>query len=196
VQATLRSDSLTTQNPLCAEFFLANTTKTFYRKMLFLDRDGVINEDLNYVYTQDKTILIEDTIQLLQKATSLEIGISVISNQAGVARGFYTESDLVSYSKWLLDTKLSSLGVRIDSFWYCPSHPEGTIERYRLSCKCRKPGNLLLETARLFHEIQPSRVLFVGDKESDASAASNSGFNYVDVSNTQWLHLIDEFITS
>lgn len=196
MQATLRSDSIATQKPLCAEFFLANTVKNVHRKMLFLDRDGVINEDLNYVHTVEKTILIENTIHLMQKATTLNIGISVISNQGGIARGLYTESELVTFSTWFLDTALGSLGIKVDSFWYCPSHPQGIVERYRRNCICRKPGNLLLETASSFHEIRPSQALFVGDKESDALAAFSSGINYVDVNNPDWVNLITEFFTS
>ena len=196
MQAIFKTSSLKSENRLCAEYFLANSVQKVHKKMLFLDRDGVINKDLNYVHTLDQTILIEDAIYLMQKATTLNIGISVISNQAGVAHGLYTESELITFSTWLLDSKLGSLDVTIDSFWYCPSHPQGEVVRYRINCLCRKPGNLLLESASAFHEIQPSELLFVGDKESDALAAYSSKIKYVDVSNPAWVDLVDEFLNS
>lgn len=141
---------------------------------VFLDRDGVINRDLGYVYRPEDFEFIDGIFRLSIAIRKAGYKIIVVTNQAGVARGFYTEDDLNRLHEWLR-RQFRERGADIDAFYYCPCHPEGTVERYRQNSPDRKPEpGMILRAARDF-SIDVSRSVMLGDKESDIEAGRRAG---------------------
>lgn len=141
-------------------------------KAFFLDRDGVINFDIGYLHEPDKTELLSgvaDAIIALHRAGYLAV---VVSNQAGVAKGYYPEADTHAVHA-RLQTMLLSTGGRealIDAWYFCPHHPEFTG-----SCSCRKPApGMLLRAAEAF-DIDLKHSFMIGDRMSDLEAGVNAG---------------------
>jgi D-glycero-D-manno-heptose 1,7-bisphosphate phosphatase len=100
--------------------------------------------------------------------------VIVITNQSGVARGLYSEDDVNALHKWINEA-LKEIGAHVDAFYYCPHHPEGIVESYRLTCKCRKPfpGQILEAIERW--EVVPTQSFLIGDKQSDMECAAAAG---------------------
>ena len=142
---------------------------------VFIDRDGVLNQDPpHYAHRLDQLALIprsDDAIKLLKDNGYLVI---VISNQSGVARGYYTENEVSSFNIALL-TEIKKNGGDIDAIYYCPHHPDAKIEKYRLTCNCRKPKPGMLLQAAKEHNIDLQKSYVVGDKWSDIEAGKNAG---------------------
>ena len=144
------------------------------RPAAFLDRDGVLNVDRDYVHRPDQLEWIDgvpEAIRLLNDAGYLVI---VVTNQSGVARGFYDESAIGALHDHMRDT-LAAQGARIDAFYYCPHHPDGTVTAYRMRCDCRKPGAGMLERAARDQHIDRARSFMIGDKDIDLAAATAFG---------------------
>jgi len=140
----------------------------------FLDRDGVLNADTGYVHKPEDFRWIDgaiDTIKLLNEKGYLTI---VVTNQSGVARGHYPEQAVIDLHAWM-NTQLGAQGARIDAFYFCPHHPEGTIAAYRQRCHCRKPAPGMLLRACAQWPIDKAGSFLVGDKESDLKAATAAG---------------------
>jgi D-glycero-D-manno-heptose 1,7-bisphosphate phosphatase len=138
----------------------------------FFDRDGVLNVDHGYVSQPEKFEWIPgapETVRLLNDAGYLVI---VITNQSGIARGFYDETD-VHHLHALMQESLATQGAHIDAFYYCPHHPQGMIARYRTTCDCRKPATGMLRQAALDWPVDRARSFLIGDKDSDMKAAAN-----------------------
>jgi D-glycero-D-manno-heptose 1,7-bisphosphate phosphatase len=151
---------------LCANFTLVTP-----RPAIFLDRDGVIIEDLSYVNSIDRTRIILSAVESIKFARSKGFLIFIVTNQAGVARNFYTEVECVEFNKWLMN-EFSKRGAPIDQLVYCPSHPEFGNKN---PCECRKPGSGMLSyIAKLWH-VDIGNSLMIGDKESDLLAGQNFG---------------------
>ena len=144
------------------------------RPALFLDRDGVINVDHAYVCTQDQFQFIEGIFELCRRAKELGYLIFVITNQAGIARGYYTERDFLDLTEWMCGI-FAAQGAAIDKVYFCPFHPEFGIGRYKVDSPFRKPGpGMILQAAREFGVDLKNSVL-VGDKESDMEAGLAAG---------------------
>lgn len=141
---------------------------------VFLDRDGTIIEDRGYL---DRLELIEpyewsaDAIRLL---TGAGFTVVVVTNQAGVARGYFDE-DFVRVAHARLDEMLRAAGAEVSGYYYCPHHPEGVVERYRLACRCRKPSPGMVEAAVRDLGLDVSRSFVVGDKTLDIGLAEAVG---------------------
>lgn len=141
------------------------------RPAAFLDRDGVLNVDRGYTHRPDQLEWIDgapEAVHLLNEAGYIVI---VVTNQSGVARGFYDE-DAVRRFHAHMQAALKSHAAHIDAFYYCPHHPNGTVKEYALRCNCRKPGVGLLEQAAREWPIDVSRSFLVGDKMNDLKAAA------------------------
>jgi len=140
------------------------------RSALFLDRDGVIIEETGYLHEPDQARLIPRAAEGIARANAAGIPVVVVTNQAGVARGYYGEADVRAVHA-RIDELLAPHGARIDRYYYCPHHPTAGQGVYRVDCSCRKPqpGMLLQAAAELGLEL-PTCVL-VGDKLSDLQAA-------------------------
>jgi len=144
------------------------------RPAAFLDRDGVLNVDHGYVYRLDALALIPgaaEAVRLLNEAGYLVI---VVTNQSGVARGFYGEDDVARFNAALAQ-RLGAEGAHIDAFYHCPHHPQGTVARYAIACDCRKPKPGLLEQAARDFSIDRARSFLIGDRDGDSEAAAAFG---------------------
>jgi D-glycero-D-manno-heptose 1,7-bisphosphate phosphatase len=144
------------------------------RPAAFLDRDGVLNVDRDYVHRADQLEWIDgvpEAIRLLNDAGYL---VLVVTNQSGVARGYYDEAAIHALHDHMRDT-LAAQGARIDAFYYCPHHPNGTIGAYTMRCDCRKPGSGMLEQAARDWPIDRARSFMIGDKDIDIAAATAFG---------------------
>ncbi len=128
---------------------------------LFLDRDGVIVEDVGYLSQEANIKLIDDIIPSLQWATERNIPIVVITNQSGVARGYFSlaEAELINQK---IDQRLSALNIQVRDWFICPHHPTISGE-----CSCRKPAAGLLWQAKEKYNISLEHSMMVGDKCSD-----------------------------
>ncbi len=141
---------------------------------LFLDRDGVVNVDHGYVHTPEKTEWIPGIFGLAAHARSAGLRVIVVTNQAGIARGYYSEADFIAYSHWM-QGQFEARGSGLDAVYYCPHHPEAAIERYRRPCRCRKPQTGLVDAACACYGIDRPASLLVGDSASDMLCAQNAG---------------------
>ena len=143
-------------------------------KVVFLDRDGVINEDLGYVYEWDKFAFIDGSIEALGIIIGLGFKIIIVTNQSGIARGFYTEKDLAELNKKFI-CFLKQKQIELLDIFYCPHLPDGSVEEYSISCSCRKPSPGMILAAQEKYNVNLGNSFLVGDKETDISAASRSG---------------------
>lgn len=140
----------------------------------FLDRDGTINIDPGYVSSPDDLEFAPGAVEAIQTLNRLGYRIAVITNQAGVARGFHTEMDVQIFHEEM-SRQLALVGAHIDRYYYCPHHEDGTIERYAIHCDCRKPGDSLYRQAIQDLGLDPDRCIAVGDKPSDLIPAMALG---------------------
>lgn len=141
---------------------------------VFLDRDGVINEEVEYLSTPDQLKLIPGTAQAIKILNEREIPVIVVTNQAGIARGYFSELQLVSIHKTLRDI-LAGAGAYIDRFYYCPHHPIMGLGSYQANCNCRKPKpGMLLQAADDF-KLDLALCYLIGDKASDIAAGKEVG---------------------
>jgi D-glycero-D-manno-heptose 1,7-bisphosphate phosphatase len=141
---------------------------------VFLDRDGTLIEEVDYLERVEQVALYSwsiDGVRLLNRAG---IRVFVVTNQAGVARGYFTES-VVDEVHRHIDSMLAAGGARIDAYYYCPHHPDGTVEAYRSICECRKPSRGLVDRAAREFGIDPSRSFVVGDRWLDIRLARAVG---------------------
>jgi D-glycero-D-manno-heptose 1,7-bisphosphate phosphatase len=141
---------------------------------VFIDRDGTINEEVGYLNHIDNLKLIRnssDAIHLLNKHGVKSV---VITNQAGVAKGYFPE-ELVNAIHERLEDLLSESHAYLDGIYYCPHHPEAGDERYRKNCNCRKPNPGMIELAADELNIDIKKSYMVGDKVSDIFLAHNVG---------------------
>ena len=144
------------------------------RNALFLDRDGVINVNHGYVHAADQTQWVPGTFELCAAARDAGYLLIVVTNQAGIARGYYTEAQFVAYTRWV-HGQFAERGVPLLATYYCPHHPEAGVGGYRVECDCRKPRpGMLLAAARDF-DLRLSECLLIGDMPSDQQAAAAAG---------------------
>jgi D-glycero-D-manno-heptose 1,7-bisphosphate phosphatase len=144
-------------------------------KAVFLDRDGVITEDPpHYAHRLDQLCLIPGSAQAIQRLNAHNFRVIVISNQSGVARGYYREEDVEIFNDGM-KSLLAKEGAHVDANYYCPHHPDAIIERYKIDCDCRKPKPGMIRTAVQNHSLDIQNSFVVGDKWSDIEAGSAAG---------------------
>lgn len=136
------------------------------RKALFLDRDGIINEDTEYAHLPEQIVFLPGIFDLCRSVQKLGFMIVVVTNQSGIARGYFTEKDVQDLHTWISD-QFRIQGVTIDDFFYCPYHEKGKLPQYAKQSNCRKPQpGMILQAAEKWN-IDLRRSLMVGDKPSD-----------------------------
>ena len=143
-------------------------------KAIFLDRDGTINADKAYVYKIADFEFLPGAREALLLLRRAGYRLVIVTNQSGVARGYYTEDDVRALHNWLLET-LAREGVDIDGVYYCPHHPEARVEAYRTECGCRKPGLELFYKAASELGLDVNRSIAVGDRAWDLEICRRSG---------------------
>lgn len=144
------------------------------RPALFLDRDGIINEEIGYLHRFEDVRFVPGIVSVIQTANALGLFTCIVTNQAGIGRGMYSEDQFHSLMA-SMRAALLAMGAIIDAVYYSPFHPEHGIGRYRRQSDCRKsaPG-MLLQAARE-HDLDLDTSVMVGDRCSDIKAGSAAG---------------------
>ncbi len=158
-------------------------------RAVFLDKDGTLIEDVPYNVNPDLMKLTPGAIEALQLLQRHGYKLIVISNQSGVARGYFPESKLVGVKEHLFKL-CSRQGVMLDDFYYCPHHPDGVVLEYAIDCECRKPEPGLILRAVCEHNIDLQNSWFVGDILNDVEAGNRVGCKTILIDNgneTEWL---------
>ncbi len=140
---------------------------------VFLDRDGTINVEKHYLHRIEEFEFLPDALHALRLLKEAGFRLILVTNQSGIARGYYTEEDLARLHAWMRQA-LREQGIELDGVYYCPHHPEAAVPAYRKDCMCRKPGLGLFERAILEHEIDLSRSFCVGDKLRDCALCAST----------------------
>ena len=144
------------------------------RRALFLDRDGVINVNHGYVHTAALTDWVPGVFELVAEAHARGYLVIVVTNQAGIGRGYYDEAVFLEYTAWM-HAQFAARGTPLLATYWCPHHPAEGLGDYRVECDCRKPRpGMLLEAIARF-DIDPARSLMIGDKQGDLDAAAAAG---------------------
>lgn len=140
-------------------------------KALFLDRDGVINVEKDYLHKVEDFEFIDGIFNLCKFYQNQGFIIIVITNQSGISRGFYNETDFEYLTSWMVE-EFSKNGVEIKKVYHCPHHPDFSGE-----CSCRKPLPGMLFQAQKEYDIDLKNSVLVGDKERDIEAGLNAGLS-------------------
>jgi D-glycero-D-manno-heptose 1,7-bisphosphate phosphatase len=141
------------------------------RPAAFLDRDGVLNIDHGYTHRQANLVMIAGAPAAVRLLNEAAFYVIVVTNQAGVARGCYTEAAVDLFNMHMQDT-LMMAGAHVDAFYYCPHHPQGAIKELAIRCGCRKPEPGMFEQAARDWPIDRNRSFMIGDKDGDLAAAA------------------------
>jgi D-glycero-D-manno-heptose 1,7-bisphosphate phosphatase len=149
-------------------------TGTRLRRAVFLDRDGTLVEEVPYLHDPALVRLVPGAPAALRELAAAGFALVVVTNQAGVARGYYGE-DAVERVHRRLRKLLAAGGVALDGIWYCPHHPDGTVAELARACRCRKPGPGMLEAAAAELGVDLGASHLVGNHASDVGAARAAG---------------------
>ena len=136
-------------------------------KAVFLDRDGVINVDKHYVHKIEDFELKQGIVELLQYLTAEDYKLFVVTNQSGIGRGYFSESDFSKLTEHMIDV-FKEQGVSFEEVYHCSCAPKE-------DCECRKPSPYMINKGVEKYQIDVSRSWLIGDKESDIGAANNAG---------------------
>ena len=141
-----------------------------HTKAIFLDRDGVINKEVNYLRKIDQIEFIDGVFDSFRYFLKLSYEIVIITNQSGIAKGYLSHNDFQNISAWMLD-QFSDKNIKILDIIYCPHNPES-------NCQCRKPMPGMFLEAQNRYNIDMSKSWMIGDKETDIKAANNAGVGH------------------
>ena len=136
------------------------------RPAVILDRDGTLNEEVGYLHRPEDLVWTPGAVEAVRRLNDAGRLVVVVTNQAGVARGYYAEADVDALHAHM-SADLAARGAHIDAFYYSPYHPEGTVAQYRRQSACRKPGAELYERAVREWTIDAAASAVVGDKATD-----------------------------
>lgn len=152
------------------ESFFNKVIKNMYaNKVIFLDRDGVINKEIGYLHKINDFEFIKGVFDSCKFLIKKGYKLIIVTNQSGIGRGYYTQSDFDKLTRWMLK-KFSDNGVEILDVLFCPHTPE-------FKCDCRKPKPGMLIYAKNKYNLDMNRSWLIGDKEVDIDAAISSGIN-------------------
>lgn len=145
---------------------------------LLLDRDGTMNLDRGWVHRPEDFHWLDGAREAIRWANDRGILVLVLTNQAGIARGYYTEEEFRAFTAWI-DRELAAAGAHVDATYHCPHHPTAGQGEYRRECRCRKPAPGLIERALANWGFDPARSVMVGNAEHDVEAAAAAGIRAV-----------------
>ena len=143
-------------------------------KAVFFDRDGVLNVDKAYLYKIDELEWIDGALESIAYLTQSGYLVFVVTNQSGIARGYYTVAEMEKLHRYMTETAAVS-GGKIEKFYYCPHLPEGSVAEYAVDCACRKPKPGLILQALAEYDIDADKSFLIGDKKRDVEAAEAAG---------------------
>jgi D-glycero-D-manno-heptose 1,7-bisphosphate phosphatase len=149
------------------------------RPVVFLDRDGTLNVEVSYIREIEQLVLLPDAAEAVRRLNQTGVATVVVTNQSGVARGYFSEVHVQSVNH-RLSHLLEAQGATLDAIYYCPHHRDGVIAEYAISCSCRKPAVGLLE--RAFREVpglDRKKAYMIGDQSTDIELARNAGITAV-----------------
>jgi len=138
-------------------------------KAVFIDRDGTINVEKKYVYKIEDFEFIPGALEALKLLTDNGIKIYVLTNQAGIAKGYFTEEHFQALTKHMINA-CEGENISIEDVLYCPHHPDGIVPEYTRHCLCRKPNTRLMEQVIREHGYNNDELVLIGDKKSDIDA--------------------------
>lgn len=147
------------------------------KKAIFLDRDGTINVEKNYVHKKEDLEFEKNSIEAMKIFKKLGYILIVVTNQSGIARGYFSENDLKDFNENMNEI-LKKENAEIEEFLFCPHHPDGLGE-YKMTCNCRKPSNALIEKAIEKYQIDRENSFMIGDKFSDIQAGLKSNLKTI-----------------
>lgn len=157
-------------------------------KAVFLDRDGTINIDKGYVYKIEDFEFIKGAPEAIKRLNDFGYRVIVVTNQSGVARGFYSENDVITLHQYV-NSILKEYDAHIDGFYYCPHHAKYGFGKYKINCDCRKPKPGLIEKAILDFSIDASKSWMIGDNLNDVAAGKAANIRSLligDNENVEW----------
>jgi len=158
-------------------------------KAVFLDKDGTLIPDIPYNIDPEKIALSDNSIEGLRLLSAAGYKLIVISNQSGIARGYFSESQFLWVIKTLHEL-LEAEGIMLDGFYYCPHHPAGIVAKYAIDCDCRKPMPGMLLKAAEGHQLDLKQCWMIGDILNDVEAGNRAGCGSILIDNgneTEWL---------
>ena len=147
-------------------------------KAIFLDRDGTINVEKDYLYKISDFEFLPGVIDALRQLQDAGYLLIIVTNQSGIARGYYTEDDYRLLNDWMLE-ELKNQGINTTAVYYCPHHPEAKIAAYRINCGCRKPKLGMYELAVKEFNIDLSQSYAIGDKIRDCAICERGAQGYL-----------------
>jgi len=148
------------------------------RGAVIFDRDGVLNQEVGFAYRPDQIVWIPGARAAVKAVNDAGLLAFVATNQSGVARGLYTEADVLALHAWM-NGELAKAGARIDAFAYSPFLPDAPIAAYRRDSDCRKPGPGMIRALLADWPVDPARACMIGDRETDLAAARAAGIRGV-----------------
>lgn len=154
------------------------------KKAVFLDRDGTLIQDINYLHDVKDVELLEGAADALKIIKKMGFLLIVVSNQSGVARGIMTYEEVVNVNDEI-NHILQREGVRIDDFFFCPHYKKGNIAEYSVDCECRKPKTGMAMEAKNKYGLDLSRCYMIGDKKSDMEFGRGFGAKKVILMNSR-----------
>ncbi len=139
------------------------------QKVIFLDRDGTLIEDTNYLSKAEDVVILPTVNEALSLFLKHNYQLIMVTNQSGIGRGYYNEDDFHAVQRYLLDY-FSSHNIPFLDYYFCPHHPEKGVGEYRQNCDCRKPNPGMLKQAIDKHSIDAQKSIMIGDKDCDVDA--------------------------
>ena len=147
------------------------------RPAAFIDRDGVINADLAHVHRIEDFHVLPGVVNGLRQLADAGYALVVVTNQAGIAKGMYSEAEYAVLTKHMCDL-FARQGAALAGVYHCPHHPKGSVAAHAIDCDCRKPAPGMLFRAAVELNLDLHRSVLVGDKPSDAAAGRAAGVRW------------------
>lgn len=162
-------------------------------KAVFFDRDGTLNVEKHYLWKKEDFEWCEDAVAAIKYCNDKGYLVIVVTNQSGIARGYYGEDDVKKLHEWMND-ELKKSGAHITAFYYCPHYEEGSVREYAKPCGCRKPSPKLVDEAVREYDIDKAQSVLIGDADRDLLCAQNAGIKGIRYLGGSLLDVVKEAI--